>query len=321
MSKVRLVVLLQCLFFIGSTASFAFDLGGGLSPPSQQKFRFGYSGIFQPQTEFDRNRLGQVGLLQTHLTASIPVLRGEKDGLVLSGRTSWLDLRPDQSGLGDFYDVQVGASYTHLLDGGRSWSVAANFGSPSDKPFKDSNVNTIGARAFYSFPSTAISSWLILVDYSNNRPILNGIPIPGFAYSYFPSKTFRGTFGLPFASIYWEFVEKWSLTFFTVMPWIAKAQIGYRLVEGLQLQSGFDFSQLVFLKHGRQNSKERIFYDEKKVFFGARQFFRKSISADLETGYSFGRRFFVAERYRANPKDPTELGATWYGKLGINIAF
>lgn len=298
------------LFFIDSSS--AFDLETVMRPPSQQKVNLRFTGMLQP---------AEAGVLLTNFSASVPVFSGEKNRVTLTSRYHLLNFYPDQSRVSDLRDIQVGAAYSYQIEEKRMASISASFGSASDQPFKDSNVNTVSATALYTFPSSETESWLLLLNYSNNRPILNNIPLPGFAYIYAPSKEFRGTFGVPFASIYWQFIPQWSLTLFTVAPWVAKAQVAYSIAGPFQVFTGVDFSQMTYLQYGRVNKKERLYYDEKKAFIGAKSPLNQIFFVEIEAGYAFGRQLFAAEKYTANPVNPTELDASGYGKLSVSAAF
>ncbi|NUN07358.1 MAG: hypothetical protein HUU57_16560, partial [Bdellovibrio sp.] len=65
----------------------------------------------------------------------------------------------------------------------------------------------------------------------------------------------------------------------------------------------------------------RLFYDEKKIFIGAKSPLSKSIFADLELGHAFDRAFFTAENYKTNPDNPVDIGNAYYGKLSLNFIF
>lgn len=308
----------------------AFDFGGP-QPPAQQKMSFRYSGVLEPKSSFG-GEANKVGALQTNLNVSVPVLRSERDGVAITARYNWLNFFPNLPEPAqhpvlpsllqrDLYEIQAGLSYSHQFSERKIGSVSGSFGSASDQPFKNSSVDTVSATALYTFPGSETESWLLLLNYSNNRPILNNIPLPGFAYIYTPSKNFRGTFGVPFASLFWRFAESWSLTLFTVVPWVAKTQIGYSLMGPVQIFSGIDFSQMTYLLYGRKDSDERLYYDEKKVFLGIRSPLSRILFAELETGYAFGRRVFSATSYKLRPDYPIDIGASVYAKLGFSASF
>lgn len=294
-----------------SDSVFALELGTGLMPPALQKYAVKYSGTIQPKS----------GTHQETLFISAPLHRGERDGFVVFTASELLDFYPDQASTPNLYKIQIGGAYTHLYEGRKLLSLSASYGSASDKPFKDSTVNTIDSTALYSFSNSPTSNWLLILNYSNNRPFLNNIPLPGFAYTYMPSKTFRGTFGAPFASIFWQFEDRWSVTSFVVVPWVMKTSIAYDLAPKKQIFVGADFNQMTYFQYGRANLKDRIFYDEKKAFFGFRSPLGEVLSLEIETGYAFDRSLFTAKKYTPSPAHPVELESAVYGKLGLSAAF
>ncbi|WP_374079846.1 hypothetical protein [Bdellovibrio bacteriovorus] len=307
-------IFFATLFF--SLPTYAFELAAGLTPPSQQKVMLSYSGLFYDKSDFPQERASTS--YQT-MNFVAPVYKTETEAVSLSLSGTQLAVKPGQGNLSELYDLQVGLGYTKALDDKRLWSVSARYGSASDKPFEDSTVTTLGVTAFYSYPSDETSRWLLLLDYSNNRPILNEIPLPGFAYFYAPSKTFRGVFGVPFVSLNWDYAEKWGMEVFTLVPWIFKASVNYKLNEYARIYTGVDFSQVTYYLYGRQNRNDRLFYDEKKVFLGVKSPLSKSVFAELEMGHAFDRAFFVDENYTTNPDNPVEIGNAFYGKVSLRF--
>lgn len=311
------IIILLVAFFL-SSLSYAFDLAAGLTPPSQQKVMLNYVGLFHNNASFAS---GDAATSYQRMSLNGPVYKTDTEAFGVSVAGSQFSVKPSQANFSELYDIQFGVSYTKALDEKRMWSMALRYGSASDKPFATNDVTTLGATAFYSYPSDETSRWLLLVDYSNNRPILNGIPLPGFAYFYTPSKNFRGVFGAPFVSINWNFAEEWSLDAFTLVPWVFKASVGYKVTPFAKIYTGFDFSQVTYYLKDRTNEKDRLFYDEKKIFIGAKSPLSKSIFADLELGHAFDRAFFIAENYKTSPDNPVDIGNAYYGKLSLNFIF
>ncbi|MEN0059617.1 MAG: hypothetical protein AAGB31_12330 [Bdellovibrio sp.] len=307
-----------CLIFLPLQLS-AFELAAGLTPPGQQKITLGYTGLFHQQADIAQDKAS------TSFQAfdfSIPVYKTEVESVAVSLNGSQLKVDPSQaSPYSELYDLKVGLSYTRSVDEQRVWSISTRYGSASDKPFKDGSVNTIGATALYSFPRNETSRWLLLLDYSNNRPILNNIPLPGFAFFYYPSPQFRAVLGAPFASINWSFTDNMALDFFTLVPWIFKGSVSYKITEFARLYTGLDFSQITYYLHGRQNDQDRLFYDEKKIFVGIKSPLSQTVFAELELGHAFDRAFFIDENYTTNPDNPLELGNAYYAKLSLRARF
>jgi hypothetical protein len=108
-----------------------------------------------------------------------------------------------------------------------------------------------------------------------------------------------------------------TLDFFTLVPWVFKSTLSYNLDEYRKFYFGFNFSQLTYFILGRQNLKDRLFYDEKKIFVGAKAPLSKSILADIEMGQAFDRALFIAEEYQLNPNSPVRVENAFYLKLSL----
>lgn len=307
--------ILAVLLFSATSAS-AFELTSGLTPPSQQRVILGYSGLFHDKSDFPQERASTSYQTMNFIA---PVYKTETEAVSLSLSGTQFSIKPAQNNFSELYDIQFGLGYTKALDEKRLWSVSARYGSASDKPFEDNTVTTLGMTAFYSYPSDETSRWLLLLDYSNNRPILNEIPLPGFAYFYAPSKTFRGVFGVPFVSLNWDYTEKWGMEVFTLVPWIFKGSINYKLNEYARIYTGVDFSQVTYYLFGRTNRDDRLFYDEKKIFIGIKSPLSKTVFAELETGHAFDRSFFIDKNYTTNPDHPVKIGNAIYGKVSLRF--
>ncbi len=293
-----------------------FELTQGLTPPSLQKAILNYTGLIHDRSEFPKE---QANMSYQTLDFSTPVYKKEDRSLSISFSGTEMKIDPAQSGYSRFYDLKGGVSYTHVVGEKRMWSLMMNYGSASDKPFQDPTVSTLGITAFYTYPSDTASSWLLLANYSNNRPILNNIPLPGFAWFYNPSKEFRLVLGAPFASVNWQFSENWGVNMFTLVPWVAKGSLYFKITPLAQVYGGVDFSQVTYLPYGRKDISDRLFYDEKKVFLGVRAPLSKTLFTDLEMGHAFDRRFFIAENYEMNPDNQVDIGNAYYAKLGFKF--
>lgn len=288
----------------------------GLTPPAQQRTVLSYTGLFFDKAEFPQER---ASTSYQSVDFSTPIYKSDLQSvsLNLSGTQYLVD--PAQNEISGLYDIKFGLGYTRVIDDKRLWSVNARYGSASDRPFESADVTTLGVTAFYSYPDDESSRWLLLVDYSNNRPILNNIPLPGFAYFYNPSKEFRSVLGIPFATFNRQFSEKYGWDFFTLVPWIIKTSVYYKVTDFAKLYAGVDFSQITYYLYGRQNKDDRLFYDDKKIFVGIKSPISKQIFADLEAGHSFDRRFFIDENYVPDPDNAVSIGNAFYFKLSLRF--
>ncbi len=296
----------------------AFDMAP-MQPPSQQKTFLRYTGLYQAKAPASNGQ--KLATDQHSLLTSLPIPLSKKAGLTLSGRAQRYNAKPNSAVLPDLHEFQLGLTYARELAPRKLWTLGSTFGSASDKPFKDASVNVVTATATYSYPTSEMSSWTFLLNYSNNRTFLNNIPLLGFAYTYAPSRALRTTFGLPFASIYWRFADRWSLLLFYLVPRVAKAQIGYSIAGPVEAFAGIDFSQSTYRLYGRQNHKERFFHDEKKAFLGLKSPLSRHFFAEIQGGYAFSRRFFTAERYTTTPSSTFRLASQWYGQTTLSAQF
>ncbi len=310
------VLLISLLLSVGAKAQ---DFSRMVAPPAMQKTRAIFTDSIQPETH-----IGQGGDKTTMhrgvLAVAVPFAKTERNSWTVSTNYGWIDFAPDQQQVPDLYNFDLGLTYTEMIEDKKMWAGSFSIGSASDLLFKNPSVTTFRGNYFYVNPKSETETWMFLVNYSNNRPFLNNIPLPGFAYIYAPSKTFRGTFGAPFAQLSWEFAEGWTYNFFTLVPWVLKTSVDYTIAGPAKAYVGVDFSQATYYLHDRKDRNERLFYDEKKLFIGAKSPINKSLFADLEAGYSFDRRFFTAEDYERDPANPIALGASVYVKLMVAVS-
>lgn len=206
-----------------------------------------------------------------------------------------------------FWNAGLGLQYARHFDEKRFWSASFSIASPSDAPYSSGRVMDFVGNAFYGFPNDENSSWILMLNFSNNRPFLNGIPLPGFAYSYNPSPGLRWIFGFPFAMVYWQMDPRWSFQAFILGASIIKSEVAYRVFGPMSLYAAIDFNQEVYLRKDRLRSSDRFFYAEKKLLLGVRSPLSKVLFADLSAGYAFDRAFFEAEQFNDRTDNQREL--------------
>lgn len=314
----RLPLAKQSLLFMSLTSFFALFSARASDLPNfaaieQSKSGLRYSGTFEPNGEGRTRSVFQEALSLNWLAA-----RPDPYTIFVNGKFGWLRPGPAE----DLYDVSVGLTAVRALSDERKLGANVSYGSASDKPFYDGSVNTLGATVFYHFSSSPESKWTSFVNYSNNRPILNNIPLPGLVYSYTPSKAFRLSAGFPFAGISWEFAERWIVSAFTVVPWMARSDLAYRVFGPAQVFCGFDFSQQAYFRYGRSNPSDRIFFDSKRISAGIRSPLSRELFVALESGYVIARRLFEAESYTAVTRsNELVLGDAWFARINVNVSF
>jgi len=220
----------------------------------------------------------------------------------------------------ELWDLQFGAQWRRKLDNGWIAGAGLEIGSPSDKPFDSCEEVTVNAMGSLRIPAGERDAWLLLVQYSNNRPFLQNVPIPGVAYQWIPDpKRLRAVIGVPFSSLYAEPIDRMYVRFRYMMIRRIHAEVGYRVLDPLTAYLSFDWDNDRFLRADRSDSDDRLFYYEKRLTVGLRWRIMEGLSLDVFGGYAFDRLLFEGEKYddrnqsRINISDGTICGlkARW----------
>ncbi len=219
----------------------------------------------------------------------------------------------------DFYKHEIGIGYSHKLEGERNFGLRVSGGSASDTPFSGSRDMTFSANTSYSFPDGETSHWVLTLYVSNNNPIVNYIPIPGFIYFYRTEK-FIGMFGLPFASMQWTPISPWTFSISIFGPSVG-SEIIYGNREQLQSFVGFSWTQQSFLRHGRATIEDRIFVDEKKFFTGMRMPIAQNLAGELQGGFAFARSVYEGPRFEKRDHGSRGLDDAWFGAWNFRYFF
>jgi hypothetical protein len=201
------------------------------------------------------------------------------------------------------WNVQGGANFSRHLGDRRGWGVGAGVGSASDVPFNSMHETDFSAAARYELPSRERNSWVLMLNYSNNRTFLNDVPLPGFAYVIRdPANGLTAAVGFPFALVRWKADEDWTLSA-SVFGGANYALEAARRIEAATLYARLQREPRQWLRAGRPDDNARLIYDEKDFRAGARAPLAAGLSLDGNLGWSFDRRFFEArDANRSAPK-------------------
>lgn len=216
----------------------------------------------------------------------------------------------------ELHRIELGGQYTKFSKDRSILGIRGSFGSASDIPFYSPKEMTFSLNSFYTHPKKQDEFWVWTVFLSNNNPLLNYIPIPGFMYFY-RNQGFTGMFGLPFLSMQWTPKEPWilSLSYF-ITNLKTEAAYGYR--DKNQIYTGFAINQKSYLRHDRENINNRLFFNDKRIYMGYRSPVTRIISAELEGGLSFDRSLREGKRF--NDTDlKSDLGQSYF--IGASFTF
>lgn len=216
------------------------------------------------------------------------------------------------------WSLEGGIGYHRKLGERRSWGGRVAVGSASDRPFDSIQEAELRAAAFYAAPSKESNAWLFFLNYSNNSTFLNGVPFPGFAYSWRrPKEGWQVTAGFPFISASYQPDADWSLraALFGAANFDAEAE--RRAWRALKLYAAFQRRPRQWLRADRRESRDRLVYDSMEARLGLRCPAGELADVDLSAGRSFDRRFFEARDASRRPSERTAFGPAWIFKAAL----
>lgn len=287
---------------------------GNLGLLSPSSFSLSLGGWWTPRDQ-------SAELVQNRLTIQIPVSKTDKDSFSLSLGGSALHSGSEQtlsSGTPvpvDLWKAELGTIYARKMDEDRNWGVRTSVGSASDHPFSTWDVTTLSVVGSYSWPESRTSRWTLLLAYSNNSPIANGVPIPGFSYS-FREKNLFATLGLPFSALVWMPAPGCMFSFSFFGPTI-NSELAFGNPRGIQLFTGWSWTQSIYLRESRPDPLDRLYYLEMHSPIGLRAPLYKNLKTEFSIGYSFDRRFFEGTHLNQATRGSTDLAASGYGAWNL----
>ncbi|MBX3018159.1 MAG: hypothetical protein KF767_09745 [Bdellovibrionaceae bacterium] len=254
--------------------------------PGKQHYRFGYGHTEDPALRIDEGFL------------YVPFYQTEGLTLALGGKSRRLDFKdvptgqafPAPSSLED-REFSLHASYRQ--DENAVWGLNTNYGSASDRPFDGGDVSVFGVTLSHRSKTSETTQWIWFLNYSNNRVILNNVPLPGFAATFHnEEKTRGGMWGFPFVMLWARPTPKTFASAFLLFPAAARVQAGYLFWGPLQVNAKLEYGQQVYMIANRPRREDRLFVEGArglltlKAYLGAQTFF------EVEAGRAFGRSLF-----------------------------
>jgi hypothetical protein len=275
-----------------------------------------FSGAYAPEPN-------PAAITQTAVGLSTPLHSGPTKNLALHVSAARTDFghRPNLQGtkVNSTWDrVDVGGVFTKRLGEGRSWGARLSVGSASDKTFATKNEATATVSGFYLKPGKANDYWAYTLFLSNNSPILNYIPIPGFIY-FHRTGNLTGMYGLPFMNVQWAPVEPWIFSFSLILV-NATAEVAHGQRNEFQVFGGFSTQQHSYLRADRDNVRDRFFYHEKKLYVGSRVPLFRAFMGEIQAGESFDRTVSEGKRYN-DAKREAHFARSLYVSTSLTLMF
>jgi hypothetical protein len=266
------------------------------------------------------------GITEHRLGISSPVYKSAQDTVAMSLATGQTHIAENlilDSGFAvptDLYRVEVGAQYFHQMPERKNWGLRASLGYVGDKFSEASSDMSFSLAASYGFPTESQKGyWMFLVFMSNNSPLGNFVPIPGFIYIH-RSENFTGMFGLPLVSMQWTPLEAWMFSFSAFGPTV-QAEVAQGHIDKLQLFAGYGFAQQMYIPSARANDKDRLTLLEQKAMLGARHIFAETLLGELQAGYSFERKINLGDGFLNDDSGQVAIHDDWYLSWTMKYAF
>lgn len=265
-------------------------------------------GDYRIQFYSDERVQGQntrLDLIQHNFTLVTPLFQNSSDELAMSARLRYqqydTEARLPDSGQRlpqELFDARAGLSYRHKF--ANEWTLGGSLtvGSASDKPFHSEDELSVRAAALLRVPSGPRNAWLYSLTYASDVEIFDvrNVPIPGIAYFWAPSETFRAVIGFPFTSVEYKPLERLTLeaSYFPVRT--VRARATYVIFRPLRVFVAFDADHDTYYLADRGDKDDQLFYYEKRITGGMR-FDLRHVGVEITGGYVFDRFYFEGERY------------------------
>lgn len=222
---------------------------------------------------------------------------------------------------GELWNLQVGNTYRHRFQNG--WIATANLtvGSPSDEPFHSWDEMSVTGTGVVRIPYRERHAWLVMVNYANNREFMPHVPIPGAAFWFEPSPTFRAVIGIPLAAVEFRPTESFRADLQYFMVRTVRARARYRVSGPVEVYLGFEWRNQRYFLVDRRDEDDRLFYYEKRGLGGATITLSRMVRLDLSGGYAFDRFYFEGETWddRRDNRIDIEDGPFISARLGFRF--
>jgi hypothetical protein len=276
-------------------------------------------GDYRIQFYSDERVKGQdtrLDLIQHNVTLVTPLFQNSMDELSMSARLRYQDYdtkaRLPDSGQRlpeELFDARAGLSYRHKFENEWTLGGSVTVGSASDKPFHSEDELFVQAAALLRVPSGPRNAWLYSLIYASDVEIfhLRHIPVPGIAYVYAPSESFKAVIGFPFASVEYKPFEALTLeaAYFPVRT--VRARATYVIFRPLRVFVGFDADHDSYYLADRGDKNDQLLYYEKRLTGGIR-FDLRHVGVEITGGYVFDRFYFEGERYSERNENRFNVG-------------
>jgi hypothetical protein len=295
----------------------------------QQKLRFDYRiTYFLPEPVEGQDT--DFSYIQHRPVLSVPLWQDAVDEWVVSAalRMQDFDTRavfPDSGERfpGELWDAAAAITYRHKFENGWVGSLNLSVGSASNEPFNSWEEIYIRATALLRVPSGENNAWLFSILYANDERFffgLSGIPVPGIAYQWVPSKYFQAVIGFPFTSVQVRPVEQVTIDFMYIPVRRVRSRATYTVFAPLRIWLQYDWDSEHYALAGREDKDDRLFYYEMRVTAGMR-FDLRHVGVEIAGGRIFDRFYFIGETYSDRNENRIDVDSGWFVAAQLSLRF
>lgn len=200
------------------------------------------------------------------------------------------------------YNPGGGLSYSNQSAQGGAWGLWLQHNSPSDKPYHSMEEVNLSGTYFYKMPRSGANAAFFFLNYANHRGFAQKIPLPLISYFYLsPDRKWSMLLGMPFFVNYRFHPKAWA-RISLLIPSLVGAEVGTQLNERWALKARGEWTYASFLLAERKKPDEQFYYESKRLVLGAEAVITRTLTASLEGGWAFDRRFFTAEGFFTKKK-------------------
>jgi hypothetical protein len=217
----------------------------------------------------------------------------------------------------DLWNIRFGTTYRHLFENGWIAGGTVTVGTASDQPFHSINEMTAGVNAFLRVPQGEHNAWLFTLSYSPVSEL--PYPIPGVAFMWQPSESFRANIGLPF-QVMWRPVEDLTFDVSYMLLTTFHARTTYRLCRRLRVYTAYAVEDEAYLLADRADVNDRFFNIDQRLTAGVLYSITPKAALDLSSGYIFDHHFFEGKNFTSgNNFNRVDVGNEPYVALQFRV--
>ena len=188
-----------------------------------------------------------------------------------------------------FGTAEAGISWFKRIPDGSSRSLSVTYGSAGRRLLDSGLTPILNATFTAEVASSKNRSWFFFLNYSNNRVLLNHIPIPGVAY-VIKEQSYFIILGVPFFFGLW----RWDPVYMSLAtsPFFVSGEVSYRFWGPLLIYANAGWRPKSY-QNLVERSDDRLIFDRKDAAAGLKAFFGKNGSLSLGYVWTFDRRFML----------------------------